>query len=279
MRLLKIVVFLLATAVVAGSVAAQDEVIARAYRTVNVRSGPGTQYDTIGQLTSGNEVKITGRSDEESDWLRVEFDGREGWVAYFTVSVLGDTSGLSVVEPISDMPDAMVPVIATPTMLHAQTNIYVTAYRAVNVRSGPGIDYVRLGNLESGSTVDVTGRSNDNEWLRINYAGKSGWVAFFVVSLTGSLDDVNVVEPPAGAETEAVSTTMDVVTRYNVNLHEQPALDSPILDVVPFDTTLKADARSDEDSTWLEVNYDDQAGWLLRILVNLSAALDNLPVK
>jgi uncharacterized protein YgiM (DUF1202 family) len=50
--------------------------------TVNVRSGPGTNYDVLGQLTSGETVRVTGRN-ADSTWWQIVFtdapDGK-GWV-------------------------------------------------------------------------------------------------------------------------------------------------------------------------------------------------------
>jgi N-acetylmuramoyl-L-alanine amidase len=270
--------FILLALLVTGNIFAQDEVIAQAYATVNVRSGPGTQYDIIGQLTSGNEVQITGRSDEESNWLRIDFEGRDGWVAYFTVSVLGNTEQLPVVAPRNVQAIAPMPATATPANIQATSELYATAYRIVNVRSGPGTEYVPIGTLQPGNSADVTGRSSDSEWLRINYNGQEGWIAFFVVSLTGLLEDTSVVEVSSGAETEAPPATVEVVTRYNINLRENPVLDSPSLGLIPFGTTLQVDARSDESDTWLRMTFDGQTGWIIRALVNASTDFSNLPI-
>ena len=275
---LAFLLFIFPTLLITGNVFAQEEVIAQAYATVNVRSGPGTQYDIIGQLTSGNEVQITGRSDSESNWLRIDFEGHDGWVAYFTVSVFGNTEQLPVVAPRNSQEGALVRVTATPVNPQAISDLYVTAYRVVNVRSGPGTEFVPIGTLQPGISVDVTGRSNDNEWLRISYNGQEGWIAFFVVSLTGRLEDTSIVEVSADAETEAPPSTVEIVTRYNVNLREEPVLDSPSFGLISFGTTLQVDARSDESDTWLRVTFNGQTGWIIRKLVNASTDFDNLPI-
>lgn len=277
MRFMRIAAILFATILVTGNVLAQDEVIARAYRTVNVRNGPGTQYDIIGQLNSGNEVQITGRSDDDSDWLRVDFQGSEGWVAYFTVTLLGVTDSLPIVSPLISRTTAPVLPASTPTV--ASSQLYITAYRTVNVRSGPGIEYVPIGNLEAESTADVTGRTSDNEWLQIDFGGQSGWVGFFTVSLTGELDDLETIDAPIAAVTEIPeSNTIEVSTRYNVNLHQSPALSSPVIAIVPFSTSLQADARSDENGSWLRVIDNGQSGWLIATLVDAKSDIGDLPI-
>lgn len=280
MRLVTRLMFLmiLGAMLLPANILAQDGVIAQAYATVNVRRGPGTQYDIVGQLTSGNEVQITGRSDEESNWLRISFNGGDGWVAYFTVSVLGNADQLPVVAARPDAEATPIRATSTPVSVRAAGDVYITAYRAVNVRSGPGTEYVVVGTLEPGSTADVTGRSGDSEWLRINFEGEHGWVAFFVVNLTGLLGDVNIVQVAAGAAMETPDTTVMVVSRYNVNLREDPALDSSIVMLIPFGTELRADARSDANDSWLRVTFESRTGWLIRTLVDARGDLDRLPI-
>ena len=61
--------------------------------------------------------------------------------------------------------------------------------RYISREAAPTIGYA----LEASATANVIGRSSDNEWLRVDFGGTSGWVASFVVSLTGSLEDIEVV--------------------------------------------------------------------------------------
>ncbi|MCA9970728.1 MAG: SH3 domain-containing protein [Anaerolineales bacterium] len=49
--------------------------------SANLRGGPGTAYDTVGVVTSEDELRVTGRS-EDGTWLVVVApDGTEGWLA------------------------------------------------------------------------------------------------------------------------------------------------------------------------------------------------------
>jgi len=47
--------------------------------TVNVRSGPGTNYAQIGRLQAGQSFVITGKN-PAGDWWQFDFNGRTGWV-------------------------------------------------------------------------------------------------------------------------------------------------------------------------------------------------------
>ncbi len=77
---------------------------------LNVRNGPGTQYDVIGRLAAGTEVEIVGKNDAGSWWQIVHLDspaGR-GWVA---------------AEYAPSQNAGGVPVIATPTLVPTETPV------------------------------------------------------------------------------------------------------------------------------------------------------------
>ncbi len=72
---------------------------ARANNNINVRRGPGTDYDILSTLFAGEVRLITGRA-EFAEWWVVELaDGREGWVADFTVTVNGYTGNVPLATP------------------------------------------------------------------------------------------------------------------------------------------------------------------------------------
>ncbi len=48
-------------------------------KSLNVRSGSGKDYDSIGKLSQGDTVKITGVCD--NGWYRIDLDGKEGYVS------------------------------------------------------------------------------------------------------------------------------------------------------------------------------------------------------
>lgn len=59
--------------------ASSDEYEAYATTNVNLRSGPGTSYDTIGSLGTDENVTVIG---EDGGWLNVVIsNGSEGWVS------------------------------------------------------------------------------------------------------------------------------------------------------------------------------------------------------
>lgn len=63
---------------------------------VNVRKGPGTDYDKIGTVREGDIVAITGESHD--GWYRIEYDGGTGFIYGQYVSVLSGEPETSAPE-------------------------------------------------------------------------------------------------------------------------------------------------------------------------------------
>src|SRR3712207_2819166 len=75
-----------------GSAYAQTS--ATATTDLNIRSGPGPQFEVIGLIDGGEATDVTGCL-EGSKWCRVAHDGADGWV--YSDSLTADLSGSAVV--------------------------------------------------------------------------------------------------------------------------------------------------------------------------------------
>lgn len=64
----------------------------------NVRSGPGLQYDVIGQLPSGRQARVLGATPDYA-WLVIDFQGQWGWLASYLVETFGNRALLPVIQP------------------------------------------------------------------------------------------------------------------------------------------------------------------------------------
>ena len=96
-----------------------------AQRSVNVRTGPGTEYDKLGALNTNDEVKVTGQAD--NGWYRIEYKGNEGFVSD---NYLGDAKvvvNTTPVIPENNGTTTTTPEATTPTV--DTTNV---ATRVVN---------------------------------------------------------------------------------------------------------------------------------------------------
>jgi len=269
-------------------------VTAEAFRAINVRSGPSTDYEIVGQLYEGQVVSVIGRSDPQSNWLLINHDGEVGWVAFFTVAITGDPTSVEIVGTAgTNTPLATLQPTPTALLEGAQSALYVTAYRRVNVRSGPGTEFSIVDVLAPGETADIIGSSgDDNEWLEIRTDDQTGWVAYFVVNVSGDLSAVAASEgaalaaPQASFQVEAAVAAPSIdnnqvllITRFNTNLRAEPRFSAEVITVVPYETTLEAEART-ADSNWLRVSYSGETGWLIASLVNTGVSdVESLPVE
>ena len=68
---------------------------------LNVRSGPGTAHETVGQVHEGDQLVVVARN-ESRDWLKTD----DGWVSAEFVETTGDVNALPVTtaEPTSGLP-------------------------------------------------------------------------------------------------------------------------------------------------------------------------------
>ena len=64
----------------------------------NVRSGPGLNYDVIGQLPSGTQARIRGATTDYA-WFVIDFQGQLGWLAAYLVDTFGDRNLVPLLEP------------------------------------------------------------------------------------------------------------------------------------------------------------------------------------
>jgi hypothetical protein len=79
--------------------------------SVRLRTGPGTQFETIGRLAPKACFYAYGIS-EDGDWILVSFEGQQGWVSATLLSIEGDLSTLVI--PITG---GTPPVFATASLI------------------------------------------------------------------------------------------------------------------------------------------------------------------
>ena len=115
--------------------------------SLNFRTGPSTSYSIINVLMNGQKVEYISTS---GSWLKVKYNGVTGYVHgdYVTKGTTDNST--------------------------TGTTKYVSASVGLNVRSGAGTSYSKLGKLEYKEKVTVL--STSNGWSKINYNGKIGYV-------------------------------------------------------------------------------------------------------
>lgn len=80
---------------------------------VNLRAGPGTGYETLGEALGGQRYRVLAR-DGAGDWWQIDVDGAAAWVYGPLISLEGDAASVPVVEQVpAATPAASVQVYQT----------------------------------------------------------------------------------------------------------------------------------------------------------------------
>lgn len=66
-----------------------------------------------------------------------------------------------------------------------------------NLRSGPGVDYKKIGILPVGGSVEIVGRNNDSSWWLVSTPGGLAWLSNMTVTTSYVEDNVPIVTIPA----------------------------------------------------------------------------------
>jgi hypothetical protein len=122
-----------------------------------------------------------------------------------------------------------------PTVTGTPLGPYVMVPDLVNVRTGPGTQYDKVGVLIQGQTAPALGRSPGGDWIQITYPGvpdNLAWVyAPFVVLETGQ-QLLPVIAPPP-TPTPRVTATIDPTLASQFNLGEAPPTRLPTFTSAP----------------------------------------------
>lgn len=145
---------------------------------LNVRSGPGTQYNVLHVLSRGQTVNLAGYRNAEATWVMINWNGTTAWVS-------GRPAYLHTNVSIVNMPvwSGSGPTIQNPTTGPTATVSYVYY---LNMRTGPGAGYPVIKAVPSGTIVTLLGRNSTSSWAKVQLVdGSVGWMsASYLVSTT-----------------------------------------------------------------------------------------------
>jgi uncharacterized protein YraI len=190
---------------------------------IPVFGGPGDQYSVIAILEKSRNAKIVGIS-QNGKWWAIDLpyfvDGR-GWVAAKKVQA-ENTSNVRVVDQEISTPAGTTPTGSGATVL---------AIANVNVRSGPDIKYMKIGNIQKGQSVDVLGVSEDNNWWLIRLPDTKavqGWISRDYV-VGRNTDNVPIIGSTIGLEQTISPGSPYLIANLVVNVRVGPGITYAII--------------------------------------------------
>ena len=214
-------------------------------------------YDSILTVANGTQYGVAGQTPEiEAQIVQFRAQGEA-----FEVKVWGDrypaasetdleliiVSNIQQAVPptpeITTTATATPPPTATPTdfptpMRTAEPTpavpIAVISVENVNMRSGPGTEYVRVGGLVAGQVCAITGRNQASTWWRLSCPLVNGWVFGDLLTLAGPVTGVPVIQtaPPPTPVPPATFNNWKSSFFNNRDLSGEPVLvvDQPKID-------------------------------------------------
>jgi uncharacterized protein YraI len=180
-----LVPLLLALLLVSPSIAQGDTFRVTASQ-INVRSGPGIEYDVIGYVLGGTSYSIVAYS-PTGNWIKLNFTNTQGWV-FRHLGLVQSSSNISIVNPPASVPasnsNMTVPIPSVDMVSGFNADYFystVGVSAALNVRNGAGLGYRILTIIPYGKRATPLARSADGTWILVNYNGVTGWVYFSYV--------------------------------------------------------------------------------------------------
>jgi N-acetylmuramoyl-L-alanine amidase len=222
--------------------------------TVNVRSGPGTNYSIVTQVSSGDRLPIATQS---GDWYYVSrSSGEKGWIAGWLVNVEKTTQAQA---------------------FQSSGQIAVVSGSSVNIRSGPDTSYGIIAQAGLGDRLPVLDKSGD--WYKISLSsGASGWVAGWLVAvgtpIAQTSTPVNPTTPSANGGS-ADSGKVAVVTGSIVNVRNGPGTTNAVIGQVSQGERLPFLEQSGD---WRRVKLSNgSTGWVAGWLVSIQSVPPTTP--
>ena len=168
-----VLVAILLFAFAAPALAASTTMVATA--NVNIRSGPGTSYKSLGMLNKGKTIVKTGSS---GDWAKVLYNNK---TAYIKASYLKSYSGSSA----TPAPTPSISIIPMPTPTPTPANSLLYARVSTAVRKGAGPSYTAIGYLDPGDSITSLGTTTAG-YYQVQLGSKIGYVAVSDVTTQAS---------------------------------------------------------------------------------------------
>ncbi|MCB0189918.1 MAG: SH3 domain-containing protein, partial [Caldilineaceae bacterium] len=166
---------------------------------VNVRKGPGTEFDVLGQILPENSYQAVSR---EGEWWEIEIGGSEtGWIIDEFVAKTADTevvaasTGTAAKESSNEVAAAAAPTNNEAAFTAAVDFPNLSAGQIVNLRGGPGTNYDVVGQLNPGIAYRILAKNDAGDWWEVDKGnGETAWIIGQLVTTAGDLQSIAVAE-------------------------------------------------------------------------------------
>lgn len=251
-------------------------VVAHSDDGVNLRADPSQDADILDTLPDGTEVDL--RIDQadtvvEDDirWWPVSYNKQDGWIAGF---YLDNADGSSTSDDGDDDNASGSASFASGEYAAARTDDGTS----LNIRSGAGTDFERVGSVADGDVVQVMdgpeADDDGDDWYLITDGDVTGY-AFAGYLVTASQPATPDDEPDQQDVVFDVGDYVASADGNEVNIRYRGFVGSDVLGTIPGDGAIQIVGKAtfdDEGKTWYKVDSGDIRGFALGDLLEASDA-------
>lgn len=243
--------------------------------TLNVRSGPGVNYEILGTVVAGELLPILGQS-SDGQWYNVQTVFGPGWVSARYLIARNEFGNAPVTENTVDPATYVGPVA-------------IVNAGALNIRSGPGAQYTILGRADGGDQFVIVARDAQFLWIQVDTEFGIGWVNRNYVIIRGDVSDlpvadattpITVYDSSTGTSTATTPTLIGpvaFVATGALNIRSGPNISFPSIGSVTSTTRMPIIGQS-PDGRWWKVESPFGAGWVNKSYVLVEGDASNVPV-
>ena len=224
---------------------------------MNVRLGPGLEYDVITTVPRGTQAIICGM-DPAKKWFQIELEGLDtlAWVY----------------RDLTEVNGSLVNVRRVTTREIAALPALIIQPRNVHARLGPGVDYEADTILPKGTWARITGVDPAHEWFQVKIVGLKTplWVGRSRTKVAGGLlgrfrpqaTDENAMQPQSGPNSDR---PLAIAQSESMKVRTGPGLDYKVITTVPQGVSGEI-YGIDPTKNWFQVQIEglDTLAWVLR---------------
>ena len=155
----------------------------------NKPSNPTPDNNTSENTIKEVNTNVLNVISESNGWSKINYNGKIGYVSSQYLSKISSNP-----TPETNKPGNTTPSNPTPDNNTSENALREVNTSILNVRSGAGTNYSKIGSLTQATRVSVISESNG--WSKINYNGKVGYVSSQYLSKVSSNPKSVILDVP-----------------------------------------------------------------------------------
>lgn len=201
--------------------------------SVRMRSGPGTNYDTLGYYSNGVTMNVLG---SENGWYKVSYNGKTGYIIAKYLRVTPDSS--------------------------TSTDGVVTG-SDVRLRLGPGTNYGIVGTYGKGTNLKISGSSGN--WYEVSVNGTYGYMSKDYVKVNSSSNEEKTESVPSPSES---MNETGIISGSSVRMRGGPGTTYATVGYYNTGTKMNITGKT---GNWYAVEYNGTKGYVCADYIKIAS--------